>query len=120
MGGFAPSGSARTAALTKVNFDVPRISLPAPVSEKISDFGLKDPNALDTAEYNSYSGAAIGGTLLMFVGIAYLDGLLVEVVQTFVLSALVGGGAGAYLSLRSDGIGEQANKFGSGLVGLFD
>lgn len=56
----------------------------------------------------------------MFVAIAYLDGLLVEVVQTFVLSALVGGGAGAYLSLRTDGVGEQANKFGGGLIGLFD
>ena len=73
-----------------------------------------------TCRYNSYSGAAIGGTLLTLVAISYLDGLLIEIVQTFVVSALIGGGLGAYLSLRKDAIGEQVNKAGGGLVGLFD
>lgn len=89
--------------------------------ERIDQKAARAPaDVVSPFRYNSYSGAAIGGTLLMFVAIAYLDGLLVEVVQTFVLSALVGGGAGAYLSLRTDGVGEQANKFGGGLIGLFD
>ena len=70
--------------------------------------------------YNSYSGAAIGGTLLLLVPIAYLDELLFAIVKDFAIAAILGGGAGAYLSLRSDSAGEAANKFGAGLLGLVD
>lgn len=56
----------------------------------------------------------------MLVPIAYFDGLLAEVAKCFVISALVGGGAGAYLALRKDSVADTANKFGAGLIGLFD
>lgn len=69
-----------------------------------------------TRRYNSYSGAAIGGTLLMLIPVAYYDGLLFEFAKSFAISALLGGGLGAYLSLRKDGVGEKAGEFGSAVV----
>merc|ERR1719362_233880 len=107
---FVPKASLRST--TSLALGVPRIDLPGQVSDAIKGQDLKSPNELSTEEYQSYSGAAIGGTLLMLVPVAYLDGLLVEFVKCFAISAIVGGGAGAYLSLRKDGVAEQANKFG--------
>ena len=72
--------------------------------------------ATTTRRYNSYSGAAIGGTLLMLIPVAYYDGLLFEFAKSFAISALLGGGLGAYLSLRKDGVGEKAGEFGSAVV----
>ena len=72
--------------------------------------------ATTARRYNSYSGAAIGGSLLMLIPVAYYDGLLFEFAKSFAISALLGGGLGAYLSLRKDGVGEKAGEFGSAVV----
>lgn len=85
-------------------------------SDGIKSVDLKSPNELTEEEYNSYSGAAIGGTLLMLIPVAYYDGLLFEFAKSFAISALLGGGLGAYLSLRKDGVGEKAGEFGSAVV----
>ena len=90
-------------------------SLPSQ-SDGIKSVDLKSPNELTEEEYNSYSGAAIGGTLLMLIPVAYYDGLLFEFAKSFAISALLGGGLGAYLSLRKDGVGEKAGEFGSAVV----
>eukprot|EP00629_Pelagomonadales_sp_RCC1024_P018272 CAMPEP_0119272848 /NCGR_PEP_ID=MMETSP1329-20130426/9112_1 /TAXON_ID=114041 /ORGANISM="Genus nov. species nov., Strain RCC1024" /LENGTH=136 /DNA_ID=CAMNT_0007272959 /DNA_START=68 /DNA_END=478 /DNA_ORIENTATION=+ len=115
---FAPRASLRST--TSLAVGVPRIDLPGQVSDAIKGQDLKSPNELSTEEYNSYSGAAIGGTLLMLVPVAYYDGLLLEFVKCFAVSAIVGGGAGAYLSLRKDGVAEKANEFGAGVLGAVD
>merc|ERR1712094_60493 len=56
---------------------------PAQVSDGIKSVDLKSPNELTEEEYNSYSGAAIGGTLLMLIPVAYYDGLLFEFAKSF-------------------------------------
>ena len=43
--------------------------------------------ATTARRYNSYSGAAIGGTLLMLIPVAYYDGLLFEFAKSFAISA---------------------------------
>ena len=99
-------------------FQLSRNSSHAPraQSDGIKSVDLKSPNELTEEEYNSYSGAAIGGTLLMLIPVAYYDGLLFEFAKSFAISALLGGGLGAYLSLRKDGVGEKAGEFGSAVV----
>jgi len=89
--------------------DVPRIALPDAVTPVLKEQGLNNPNELDTGAYNSYSAAAIGGTLLFFI-LPLFD--LLGFFGDFVFSALIGGGLGAYASLRKDQVGEYANKFG--------
>ena len=100
--------AARRAAPTTM-LDIPRITLPAAVADPIKDLDLKSPNDLSQAEYNSYSAAAIGGTLIFFI-LPLFD--FVGFIGDFVLSALIGGGALAYLSLRKDDLGEYGGKFG--------
>ena len=70
---------------------------------------LSNPNELSDSEYNSYSAAAIGGTLIFFLLPIFN---LLGFAGDFVFSALIGGGAAAYASLRKDQIGEYGNKFG--------
>ena len=61
-------------ALSPVMLDIPRVALPTAVSAQLKEFDLKDPNQLSTAEYNTYSAAAIGGTLaLMLPGALIFD-----------------------------------------------
>ena len=101
--------------------DVPRLALPDVLSDVIKVQGLKSPNELSTSEYNSYSGAAIGGTLIFFLlpgstAFGLGDGLN-TVVSDFLFSALIGGGLGAYLSLRKDAPAEYANGFGAAVIG---
>merc|ERR1719362_1162908 len=103
---FVPRASRSSS--TSLAVGIPRIDLPGQVSDAIKGQDLKSPNELSTEEYNSYSGAAIGGTLLMLLPVAYLDGLLVEFVKCFAVSAIVGG------------VAEQANKFGAGVLGAVD
>jgi len=88
--------AARRAAPTTM-LDIPRITLPAAVADPIKDLDLKSPNDLSQAEYNSYSAAAIGGTLIFFI-LPLFD--ILGFFGDFVFSALVGGGVGAYASLR--------------------
>ena len=56
--------------------DIPRITLPDAVAEQLALFDLKNPNDLSTEEYNSYSAAAIAGTVLLLVPASYLDNTL--------------------------------------------
>jgi len=99
--------------------DVPRIELPQTISSNFKDLDLKNPNELSTTDYNTYSAAAIAGTLALFLpGILIFD--VTGAVADFVFSALLGGGLGAFLALRSDGAGEFANKAGAALLSKLD
>ena len=81
--------------------DIPRIELPSAVSDALKDIDLKNPNDLSTADYNTYSAAAIGGTLALFVpGALVFD--VTGTIADFLVSATIGGGVGAYLALRKD------------------
>lgn len=101
--------------------NLPRLDLPSAVTDKLTDFDLKNPNAMNEEEYKSYSGAAIAGTLLFFLlpGAA-ITGILGAIgtvagaaVTDFLFSALVGGGALIYLSLRKDAIGDSVREYGA-------
>lgn len=96
-------------AVAPTMLDVPRITLPAAITDVLKDADLKNPNDLSTGEYNSYSGAAIGATLLFFI-LPLFD--ILGFFGDFIFSALIGGGALAYASLRKDAIGDYGNKFG--------
>ena len=117
--GLKPRASLRRAPV-RAMVNIPRISLPDQVSEIIKQQDLKSPNELSDSEYNTYSAAAIGGTLVLLLPIAALDGALFGFLKDFVISALLGGGLLAYLALRKDGLSEQANKFGGLLMGVID
>lgn len=103
--------------------DIPRLTLPDAVTGPLTkDLGLKNPNDLSNNEYNSYSGAAILGTLVFYVTIGALitDNDIIGLVKDFVFSALTGGGILAYLSLRKDALGGAANGLGEVLSSLGD
>ena len=100
--------AARSLAPT-MKTNIPRIELPSAVDSILKEQDLNNPNNLDDDAYNTYSAAAIGGTLLVFLlPIFNFAGFFPD----FILSALIGGGAAAYCSLRNDVIGEYANKAG--------
>jgi hypothetical protein len=106
------AGGVRVAASTRAAvsmLDIPRVALPDAVSEAIKEQDLKSPNDLSDADYNTYSAAAIGGTLIFFI-LPLFD--LLGFFGDFVFAALIGGGAAIYCSLRKDAVGEYANKFG--------
>mmetsp|Transcript_16833 Transcript_16833/g.25454 ORF Transcript_16833/g.25454 Transcript_16833/m.25454 type:complete len:297 (+) Transcript_16833:97-987(+) len=100
--------------------NVPRVTLPEVVSSKLADYDLKNPNEMSTDDYNSYSGAAIGGTLLFFLlpgalvtGLyGALGAILGGAVFDFAFAALIGGGLAIYLSLRKDELGETVRSSG--------
>lgn len=102
--------------------EMPRITLPDAITEKLSELDLKNPNELSSTDYNTYTGAAILGTLLFYVlpGAAITGNDFGELLVTFLLSALTGGGLGAYLSLREDQVGDYANQAGGLLSALGD
>ena len=64
--------------------------------------------------------AAIAGTLALFLpgALAIFD--VSGFIGDFLFSALIGGGAAAYCSLRKDGIGDTANDIGGKLLGAID
>ncbi|MGK3743402.1 MAG: hypothetical protein ACI8RD_002027 [Bacillariaceae sp.] len=103
-----------------LHVSLPRLDLPDAVTDKLADFDLKNPNAMNEEEYRSYSGAAIAGTLLfLLLPGALLSGIFnnlgtvaVAVLIDFLVSALIGGGVFIYLSLRSDSIGETVREYG--------
>ena len=108
-----PALQARRASAPAM-LDIPRLELPSAVGAQLKEFDLKDPNQLTQAEYNTYSAAAIGGTLaLMLPGALIFD--ITGLVGDFAFGATFGGGLAAFLALRSDGLGEAANKFGAAL-----
>jgi hypothetical protein len=98
--------------------DIPKLNLPEAVVTPMKDLDLKNPNDLSATEYNTYSAAAVGGTLIFMLLLGPLTGIfdLGGFVGDFLFSALIGGGACAYASLRSDEASEYANKFGSVLL----
>ena len=105
---LAQSALARRAPVSQM-VDIPRVTLPGAVTDILKDADLSNPNDLSDSEYNSYSAAAIGGTLIFFLLPIFN---LLGFAGDFVFSALIGGGAAAYASLRKDQIGEYGNKFG--------
>jgi hypothetical protein len=100
--------------------DIPRITLPDAISSKFSDLGLNNPNELSQADYNTYSGAAIAGTLLLFVPGAFYIFSFKGFFLDFLCSALLGGGLGAYLALKKDPISKTANEVGGSLLAAVD
>ena len=99
--------------------DIPRITLPDAVAGPLKDLDLKNPNYMSQQQYNTYSGAAIAGTLALFVpGIFIFD--VTGFVADFAFSALIGGGLGAFLALRTDGIAKTANEVGGKLIDAVD
>eukprot|EP00620_Florenciella_sp_RCC1587_P020512 CAMPEP_0182567814 /NCGR_PEP_ID=MMETSP1324-20130603/8929_1 /TAXON_ID=236786 /ORGANISM="Florenciella sp., Strain RCC1587" /LENGTH=108 /DNA_ID=CAMNT_0024781867 /DNA_START=36 /DNA_END=362 /DNA_ORIENTATION=+ len=102
----------------KEDLSIPRISLPDSITGPMSDLDLKNPNNLSDDEYNSYSAAAIAGTVLLLVPFAYTDGTLFAFVRDFVVSALIGGGAMAALALYPED--PFANKLGEAVMGVIN
>jgi hypothetical protein len=110
VAGLAPARS-----LSARMVDIPRITLPSALDQTFSDLDLKNPNRLSQADYNTYSGAAIAGTLALLVpGFFVFD--VSGLVFDFLFSALLGGGLGAFLALRTDGIASTANDIGGKLL----
>ena len=118
----AVSKSHRAPALALRMVDVPRITLPSAVTDVLKEQDLKNPNDMTTADYNSYSAAAVGGTLAFMLLLGPLTGIfdISGAVGDFAFSALIGGGALAYAALRKDEAGEYANKFGTVLLETVD
>uniref|UniRef100_A0A7S3ASX9 H(+)-exporting diphosphatase n=1 Tax=Haptolina ericina TaxID=156174 RepID=A0A7S3ASX9_9EUKA len=116
---LANSAVQHRASMPKM-IDIPRITLPDAVTSALKEQGLSNPNEMSTRQYNEYSGAAIGGTLILFV----LPGSLLFDVsgffKDFAFAAIIGGGIAAYLSLRKDAAGDAANKFGATLLDTVD
>ena len=102
--------------------DIPRVELPEAVTMVLKEQDLKNPNDLTTKEYNSYSAAAVGATLISMLLLGPVAGIfdISGVVLDFVFSALTGGGALAYAALRKDEVSDYANKFGSTLLQAAD
>merc|ERR1719506_1770840 len=107
---------ARTIA-SPMMVDIPRITLPDAIGDVLKEQDLSNPNDMGTDAYNSYSAAAIGGTLIFFI-LPLFD--IAGFFGDFVLSALTGGGVAAYAALRKDTAGEYANKFGGYVMQAID
>jgi hypothetical protein len=99
--------------------DLPRIALPSGVADALKDSELRNPNDMTQEEYNSYSGAAILGTLVIFL----IPGALIFDISgfffDFIFSALLGGGAMIFLVLNPS-TSEFAGKAGDSLLGVLD
>jgi hypothetical protein len=81
--------------------DVPRVELPSAVTDVLKEQNLKNPNKMTTAEYNSYSAAAVGGTLVFMLLLGPVTGIfdIGGAIFDFVFSALLGGGTARLLLL---------------------
>jgi len=115
-----PVNSFGTKVLDTLGVGVPRLTLPSAVTDVMTGADLKDPNAMSDAEYNAYSGAAIGGTLIFFLvpGAVFID--VSGAVIDFVFSALTVGGVCAALALSNTGAAEPVNKFGAAVLSAVD
>ena len=120
LAGVGPVNAVGAKLIDATGADVPRLTLPDALDGTFNDFDLKNPNTMTQDEYNAYSGAAIAGTLALFLpgALAIFD--VSGFIGDFAFSALVGGGAAAYCSLRKDGIGDTANDIGGKLLGAID
>jgi len=92
--------------------DIPRVNLPDAVTSPMKDAGLKSPNEMSITEYNNYSAAAIGGTLLLFI-LPLFD--ITGFIGDFIFSALIGGGLCIFLTLYKD-TAEYGDKFGGAVM----
>ncbi len=104
----AVSKSQRAPALALRMVDVPRISLPSAVTDVLKEQDLKNPNDMAATDYNSYSAAAVGGTLVFMLLLGPLTGVfdISGAVGDFIFSALIGGGAHPLsCAVRSGGAG---------------
>lgn len=106
-----------------------RYDLPSAVTDVMTgQLGLINPNSMNEKDYDGYSGAAVAGTLAFFLlpgailtGAADVLGQFAgAALIDFVVSALIGGGAAIYLSLRSDEIGATVNQAGAKLLDTVD
>ena len=115
-----PVNSFGTKVLDTLPIGVPRLTLPSAVTDVMTSADLKDPNRMSDAEYNAYSGAAIGGTLIFFLvpGAVFID--VTGAVFDFVFAALTGGGICAFLALSNTGASEPLNKFGAEVLSVVD
>jgi hypothetical protein len=119
--GLRGAAVSRRAPLNLSMLDFPRIELPESLTTVLKESNLKNPNDLTTVEYNTYSAAAVGGTLVFMLflgpvaGIFDVSGFALD----FLFSALLGGGALAYATLRKDEVADYANKFGAALMDGF-
>lgn len=107
---------------TALNVNLPRIDLPDLVTEKLVENNLKNPNAMDDEEYKAFSGAAILGTLALFIPSTFITGFGEVLGDTFGLalfdfavSALIGGGAAIYFSLSDNEVGATVRGYGKQL-----
>lgn len=118
-----PAAAASIRTTTALNLELPRLDLPDAVTTKLEENDLKNPNTMTEDEYRAYSGAAILGTLLFLIPGAFVTGLgdaLGEAAGSalfdFAISAIVGGGAAIYISLKDDELGEKARGYGAQLL----
>jgi len=118
-----------SAAKDATGIETLRYDLPSAVTDVMTgQLGLVNPNSMNEKDYDGYSGAAVAGTLAFFLlpgailtGAADVLGQFAgSALIDFVLSALIGGGAAIYLSLRSDEIGATVNKAGAKLLDTVD
>lgn len=118
-----------SAAKDAIGIGTLRYDLPSAVTDVMTgDLGLMNPNSMNEKDYDGYSGAAVAGTLAFFLlpgailtGAAEMLGQFAgSLLIDFVFSALIGGGAAIYLSLRSDEIGATVNKAGAKLLDTVD
>lgn len=122
-------GKLLSAAKDATGIGTLRYDLPSQVTDVMTgELGLVNPNTMNEKDYDGYSGAAVAGTLAFFLlpGAALtgagdvLGEFAGATVLDFVLSALIGGGAAIYLSLRGDEIGATVNKAGAKLLDVVD
>ena len=99
--------------------DIPRITLPSAVTDTMKDINLRNPNTMSDAEYNSYSGAAILGTLVFFLVPGSLIFDVKGAIFDFIFSALTGGGIMAFLALNPS-TSDFACKAGDSLLDAVD
>ncbi|VEU43287.1 unnamed protein product [Pseudo-nitzschia multistriata] len=106
-----------------------RYDLPVAATDVLTgELGLLDPNKMDEDDYDGYSGAAVAGTLLFFLlpgalatgAAGILGDFASSAAVDFVLSALVGGGACIYLSLRRDEVGATVSQLGGQFLDVVD
>ena len=100
LAGVGPVNAVGAKLIDATGADVPRLTLPDALDGTFNDFDLKNPNTMSQAEYNAYSGAAIAGTLALFLpgALAIFD--ISGFIGDFAFSALMGGGAAALLAAQ--------------------
>jgi hypothetical protein len=119
-----PTAPSAAAGATALHLNIPRVPLPDAVGGVLDGLDLKNPNDLDTDEYNAYAGAAIGGTLAFFLlpgavasGAPDVIGeFFLTLVKDFAISAPIGGGLAIYLALRKDDLGGTVRGYGTTLL----